>query len=131
MAHLRPAGRPSPLIVALSLSLLLGGQAQALTIAIRSSGSTAGLLAAQDSRAHGKETVSLVNARSLTPVGNLGLIAGEALKDVMEQELGVREASGTRADYIVAGSEYFVKSSLSTPVPARPACASKIHAGEA
>ena len=99
MAHLRPAGRPTPLIIALSLSLLLGGQAHALTIAIRSSGSTAGLLAAQDSRAHGKETVSLVNARSLPPVSNLGLIAGEALRNVLEQNLGIREASGTGADH--------------------------------
>ena len=100
MAHLRPAGRPVPLTVALLLSLLLGGQAHALTIAIRSSGSTAGVLAAQDSRAHGKETVSLVNARSLPPVSNLGLIAGEALRNVLEQRLGVREATGTSLDYI-------------------------------
>ena len=99
MAHLRPAGRPAPLIVAVLLSLLLGGQAHALTIAIRSSGSTAGLLAAQDSRAHGKDTVSLVNARSLPPVSNLGLIAGEALRNVLEQKRGVREAGGTRIDY--------------------------------
>ncbi len=99
MAHLRPASCLAPLIVALSLSLLLGGQAHALTIAIRSSGSTAGLLATQDSRAHGKETVSLVNARSLTPVSNLGLTAEEALRNVLEQRLGIREASGTSVDH--------------------------------
>ena len=100
MAHLRPAGRPAPLIIALLLSLLLGGQAHALTIAIRSSGSSDGLLAAQDSREHGKETVSLVNARSLAPRSNLGLIAGEALRTVLEQKLGIREASGTSLDCI-------------------------------
>ena len=95
MARMRPASCPAALTVAFSLSLLLGGQARALTMAIRSSGSPAALLASQDSRKHGKDTVSLVSARRLAPASNLGLIAEEALKNVLEQHLGKREVPGT------------------------------------